>query len=292
MAEDRWSRWLLRDRFAGSGARARKTMLRGLNRVADEVLTNAALKPGGTLLDVGAGDGLIAFRALKRLGPRGRVIFSDISRPLLEHSHGAARTGNFDRVDFLQFAAERVAIADSSVDAVTTRSVLIYVDDKAAAFAEFFRVLKPGGRLSIFEPINAYTLDSTVTTSVLDASPPPETTGIIARLRDYYEARNPHGTPNAMMDFDEKELLRLAKAAGFSRAHLDLRVDLQPAPALSWSRHMDLSPNPNMPSLRCIQEEVLTQSEREVYESYYRPRLERPTDATYISAAALLWAAK
>ncbi|WP_348240817.1 methyltransferase domain-containing protein, partial [Salmonella enterica] len=45
-------------------------------------------------------------------------------------------------------------IADSSVDVVTTRSVLIYVDDKAAAFAAFHRVLKPGGRVSLFEPIN------------------------------------------------------------------------------------------------------------------------------------------
>jgi ubiquinone/menaquinone biosynthesis C-methylase UbiE len=43
------------------------------------------------------------------------------------------------------------------VDAVTTRSVLIYVKDKRRASEEFHRVLKPGGRLSIFEPINSFT---------------------------------------------------------------------------------------------------------------------------------------
>ena len=45
-------------------------------------------------------------------------------------------------------------MADGSVDVVTTRSVLIYVKDKAAALREFYRVLKPGGRVSLFEPIN------------------------------------------------------------------------------------------------------------------------------------------
>jgi arsenite methyltransferase len=43
---------------------------------------------------------------------------------------------------------------------LTTRSVLIYVADKAGAFREFHRVLRPGGRISLFEPINRYGLDA------------------------------------------------------------------------------------------------------------------------------------
>ena len=39
-----------------------------------------------TLLDVGAGDGLIAFGALEKLGPTGKVIVSDISESLLKHA--------------------------------------------------------------------------------------------------------------------------------------------------------------------------------------------------------------
>ena len=57
----------------------------------------------------------------------------------------------------MQAAAEDLApIADESVDVVTTRSVVIYVTEKQRAFDEFHRVLRPGGRLSMFEPINSF----------------------------------------------------------------------------------------------------------------------------------------
>jgi ubiquinone/menaquinone biosynthesis C-methylase UbiE len=106
--------------------------------------------------DVGTGDGLIAIGALDRLGPSGRVIFSDISADLLEHCRAAAtEAGELSRCDFVAASADNLTgIADGSVDVVTARSVLIYVADKAGAFAEFRRVLRPDGRISIFEPIN------------------------------------------------------------------------------------------------------------------------------------------
>ena len=62
-----------------------------------------------------------------------------------------------ERAEFVSAAAEDLSpIPDGSVDVVTTRSVLIFVQHKDAAFREFHRVLRPGGRVSIFEPINNY----------------------------------------------------------------------------------------------------------------------------------------
>jgi SAM-dependent methyltransferase len=68
---------------------------------------------------------------------------------------GMAALGLLDRCRFLVASADALdGVADASVDVVTTRSVLIHVKDKAAALRQFYRVLRPGGRISVFEPVN------------------------------------------------------------------------------------------------------------------------------------------
>jgi ubiquinone/menaquinone biosynthesis C-methylase UbiE len=101
--------------------------------------------------------GSFALAAADLVGPSGTVIFSD-SQALLEHARSVAeRRGLAGRASFVRASAEDLGpIADASVHVVTTRSVLIYVYDKRRAFREFHRVLRPGGRVSIFEPINRY----------------------------------------------------------------------------------------------------------------------------------------
>jgi ubiquinone/menaquinone biosynthesis C-methylase UbiE len=133
-------------------------MLETLSIWRDQILQHATITQGETILDVGCGDGLIAFGALDRVGEEGLVIFSDISQDLLEHCHSLAqRLQVLDRCRFVRASADDLAaIAPGSVDVVTTRSVLIYVQAKQQALHEFYRVLKPGGRLSIFEPINRF----------------------------------------------------------------------------------------------------------------------------------------
>jgi arsenite methyltransferase len=157
---DVWCDWILRRRSGGDAGLA-KLQAAQLAPVRERVLDGAELRAGETLLDVGCGDGLIAFGAVDRVGADGRVIFSDISQPLLDEARAAAaQAGLLDRCDFVRASADDLgAIADASVDVVTTRSVLIYVRDKRRCFEEFFRVLRPGGRVSLFEPINRIQLD-------------------------------------------------------------------------------------------------------------------------------------
>ncbi|TMD82916.1 MAG: methyltransferase domain-containing protein, partial [Chloroflexi bacterium] len=148
-------------------------LVKELQRRRDSVLDRATLQPGDVVLDVGCGDGLIGFGALDRVGPHGHVIFSDISSDLVEHcrvqltsasifpspARGGGQDGGslLDRCRFVVNSADDLHdVTNSSVDAVTTRSVLIYVDRKDRAFAEFFRVLRPRGRISIGEPINRF----------------------------------------------------------------------------------------------------------------------------------------
>ena len=156
MAEpDRWSRWLLERRDPGS-AQQREAALEHLIPVRDRVLEDAGPLDGTTVLDVGTGDGLIALEALRRVGPRGTVIFSDVSEALLEHCRQVvAATDAVDRARFVLTSAEDLAgIADATVDVVTARSVLIYVADRARAVSAMHRVLRVGGRVSLFEPVN------------------------------------------------------------------------------------------------------------------------------------------
>ncbi len=88
-AQDRWAQWLLRRRHGGD-AKQLQSVLDWLYPVRDKVLSNAKLGQGGTLLDVGAGDGLIAFGALETVKDS-RAIFLDISRDLLDHAAALAR---------------------------------------------------------------------------------------------------------------------------------------------------------------------------------------------------------
>src|SRR4051812_44422099 len=83
MASDEWTRWLLTRRDGGN-ATLRAEHATALEVFREEVLDRASLAPGDTVLDVGAGTGLIAFGALERLGPQGHVIFSDVSEAALE----------------------------------------------------------------------------------------------------------------------------------------------------------------------------------------------------------------
>ena len=168
----------------------------------DEILDKAQLKPGDTLLDVGTGDGLIAFGALDRLGSSGRVIFSDVSPDLLEHCRAAATAeGQLDRCGFVQAPADSLgAIADASVDVVTTRSVLIYVKDKAAALREFYRVLKAGGRVSLFEPINRLMRDQAGWFCGYDTRP---VASLTEKIQARYDSIQPPDS-DPMMDFDDR----------------------------------------------------------------------------------------
>jgi len=151
---DEWSKWLLDLRHGGDPA-FREALRTELETYADRVLDGAKLQTDMTLADVGTGEGLVAFRAIERVGPSLRVVLTDVSIPMLRHAEAlASERGVRQQCTFVECAADKLTgVPDMSVDAVTTRAVLAYVADKGAALREFHRILKPGGRISFAEPI-------------------------------------------------------------------------------------------------------------------------------------------
>ena len=266
---DRWASWLAELRTAGNEDERR----RGLERLAawrDRILDNADLQRGETLLDVGCGEGLVGFGALER--GAGTVVFSDISSDLLDFCHDAAsELGLLDRVRLVEAPAEDLsAIASDSVDVVTMRSVLIYVADKEAAFDEFFRVLRPGGRLSLFEPVNRFAQTNGDTWMGYDLAPVAE---IAAKVRAVYARAQPPET-DPMFDFDERRLLELADAAGFFPLRLELESAIEAPDFRSWDALLNIPPNPRAPSLADAMVDALDEQERKLLVSHLRPLVE------------------
>lgn len=274
---DRWHRWLLDGRFGGDVSYREKNLSEFLYPVRDTVLDKAQLAPGDTLLDVGTGDGLIAFGALERLGPSGRVIFSDISPDLLDHCRNAAGAeGLAERCHFVLNPADQLAgVPDASVDVVTTRSVLIFVKDKAAAMREFYRVLKPGGRVSLFEPINV--LMSRLDADLFYGYDIGPVGALAARIKALYRSIQPSGS-NPMLDFDDRDLVRHAQDAGFPEINLELRVSVktrkEPVP---WDRFMRTSANALVPTFGEAMDQVLSAAEVAEFTSHLRPLVESGT---------------
>jgi arsenite methyltransferase len=259
---DRWSRWVLGGRDGGD-ERQRELALEWLRPIRDHVLDLAGPLDGATLLDVGTGDGLIGREAAAR---GASVIYSDVSAPLLEHLRASGVEGTF----VLTGAEDLAEIEDASVDVVTTRSVLIYVDDKAGAFAAMRRVLGPGGRISLFEPINRLTFPE----------PPSRFFGYdvaaVAELADKVRAtfEDLHDPVSATMtDFDAGDLVRLAEEAGFERVHCDCHIDVEPGQPLETvnvETLLDTSPNPLAPTVREAIAQALTEPERKRFVTHLR----------------------
>lgn len=117
-------------------------------RVNEWIVEKADLQPGQLVLDIAAGPGDLGFRVARQVGDGGRVISTDFAPEMVAAARRIGDGLGLTNVEYRVLDAERMDLADDSVDAVVCRWGYMLMADPAAALSETRRVLRDGGPLA------------------------------------------------------------------------------------------------------------------------------------------------
>ena len=121
----------------------------------------SALQPGEIVLDLGSGAGLDGIIASWQIGPSGRVIGVDLNPAMcLKAQAHAEATGT--TIECHEGRMEEIPLPDASADVIISNGVINLSFQKRRVIQEMFRVLKPGGRISITDIVSAKRLSQSI----------------------------------------------------------------------------------------------------------------------------------
>ena len=255
-----WTQWLMETRFAFLTPEMKQQTMNWLQVVRDNVLLRANIKEGETVLDIGTGTGLLAFKALEQLNGTGMMIFSDKFKDCLDSCEEFLKSqGITSGYKMLNSPAESLDLQDNSVDKAMCRSVLVHIVDKQPAINEIYRVLKKGGHFCCFEPIIRSNTRYWELTN-------PE------NIRNYEAFKNAENEfmsdmNDAMCNFDENSIAKNLEIAGFDDGTVD--SDVIPSTYVANADMVDkwftTPPSPDRPTMK---ERFLSYFDEETVNNY------------------------
>jgi SAM-dependent methyltransferase len=122
----------------------------------------APIDPGETVIDIGCGAGTDLLLAARRVGPMGTAIGVDMTPAMAERARAGAKAMGLEQVEIRVGDALELPIESGIVDVIISNGVINLTPDKARAYAEAFRVLKPGGRFQLADIILATELSENI----------------------------------------------------------------------------------------------------------------------------------
>ena len=176
--------------------------------VTEWLIRELAPKAGDTVLDLAAGQGDVGFELAPILGESGRLISSDFSPAMSEIARRRSAELGLTNVEHRILDAQRIELADDSVDGVVCRWGYMLMPDPAAALAETRRVLRSGGRLAL------------AVWSTAARNPWNSIAGRILAAHGYAPPPEP-GEPGMFVLGDEELLGPLVENAGFTNVRME-----------------------------------------------------------------------
>jgi demethylmenaquinone methyltransferase/2-methoxy-6-polyprenyl-1,4-benzoquinol methylase len=117
----------------------------GYDRLRREAVEALTLKEGDTVLEIGCGTGANFPLLEEHIGPTGRIIGIDLSRPMLDEADKRIKAGGWKNIELVQCAVTDYSFAEQSVDAVLSTFALTLEPEYELVVASAVTALRPGG---------------------------------------------------------------------------------------------------------------------------------------------------